>query len=58
MHITTNDIAMEWSRGIFVIIDVNDKDKLPLLLSHSRLSKAHSSTIKDIYKDTQLEICT
>jgi hypothetical protein len=37
---------------------VKDKDKLPLLLSHSRLSKAHSSTIKDIDKDTQLEICT
>ncbi len=37
---------------------VKDKDKLPLLLSHSRLSKAHSSIIKDIDKDTQLEICT
>ena len=38
--------------------NVKDKDKLPLLLSHSRLSKAHSSIIKDIDKDTQLEICT
>jgi hypothetical protein len=58
MHITTNDIATERSRGISVIVDVNDKDKLPLPLSNSRLSKTHSSTIKDIDKDTQLEICT
>ncbi len=58
MHITTNDTATEQSRGISVIIDVSDKDKLPLLLSNSRLSKAYSSTIKDIDKDTQLKICT